>query len=397
MFSKSTQSRLAAVADGLKSVHLTDFAIAQREFEVAEPPERAVPHIWKWREISPWLDKVYAGMSLEDLHRRTLTLVNPGLGGRPFAATTLTASMSIYYPKDQVPVHRHMANASRFLLHGSGAYTTVGGEKCEMSRGDLVITPNGEWHDHGNDGTEPIIWVNVLDVPLVDTLNATMTEWAYFERDSNIDGGPMIKRLSQSFVQPAGYSEDLFGLGGIVTRFGPERRGRNVHSPKFVYRWNSVRALLQRLRHEAGSPYDAIIVEYTNPMNGDSVVPTMAFQAQMLRPGETTRLHRHTSSTVYCAIEGGGFTEIDGRRFEWERNDLFVVPGWKWHRHVNADPRSDAFLYSVSDSPVHHKLNVYREQERLEDGTAKEIWPWPYKPEPGTRVSPEVVWDGAKP
>lgn len=75
----------------------------------------------------------------------------------------------MYFPGDKAPVHRHTASAGRFSLEGSGGYTTVAGEKLPMQRGDLLITPNGEWHDHGNEGTEPIFWVDMLDAPLSKT------------------------------------------------------------------------------------------------------------------------------------------------------------------------------------------------------------------------------------
>jgi len=392
MISEKTRAHLDQAAPGLKAVNLVDFAVVQSELEIAEPREIAVPHIWKWRDVSPWLDRVYNGMSLDEVHRRTLALSNPGLGGRPFSVSTLLTSMSMYYPNDIANVHRHMANASRFMLEGQKAYTTVGGEKCPLERGDLVITPNGEWHDHGNDGNAPIVWVNVLDVPLAETLNAIMTEWEYYETDPNSNSQEAIARKSQSFIRPPGFSDQMFGAGGIVPRFGPERRGRGVHSPKYLYRWEKTREILQNLRNEAGSPYDGIIVEYTNPLDGESVVPTMSFEAQMLRPGEQTQVHRHTSNSVYCVIEGSGFTDVDGQRLQWERNDIFVVPGWKWHSHCNTSANADACLYAVTDAPVHHKLRMYREQAKTPNGQITEVWPWPYQPEQGSRVSTRTMW-----
>ena len=381
--SRDTQTRLAAAAEGLRAVHVTDFGIVQNELEISEPRERAISHLWKWAEISPWLDKVYAGMSLQEVHRRTLALSNPGLG-RPLAATTLLCSMSIYYPGDLAGVHRHTANASRFLLEGTGGYTTVGNEKCMLGRADLVITPNGEWHDHGNDGDGPIVWVNVLDIGLVETLNAIFTEWDYEESDGNAVEGRKI----QSFIRPAGWSDTMFGHGGIVPRFGPEQRGRGVHSPKYLYQWNHTRAVLEGLRNEAGSPHDGVVVEYVNPMTGGPVVPTMCFQAHLLRPGEETREHRHTSSTVYTVVDGSGVTEVDGKRIEWSRNDIFVIPGWKWHRHLNA--AADSRLYAVSDAPALQKLHLYREQEKLDDGTVREVHPWPSRPVTDELVSKTV-------
>ena len=385
--SADTQARLDQAAEDLKAAHMTDFGVVQNELEIAEPREIALPHIWRWQDVSPLLDKVYSGMSLNEVHRRTLALTNPGMNGRPLATTTMLTSMSIYYPGDIAGVHRHTANASRFLLEGNGAYTTVGGEKCALERGDLVITPNGEWHDHGNDGTSPIIWVNVLDIGLVESLNAIFTEWEYYE----VKNGNRRATKAQSFVRPSGWSDKMLGQGGIVPRFGPEERGRGIHSPKYLYPWSKTREVLHALRDEAGSPYDGIIVEYTNPIDGGSVVPTMSFQAQLLRPQETTRTHRHTANAVYCVIEGEGWTDIGGERFEWGRNDIFVVPGWKWHRHSNSSSNSDACLYSVSDAPVHHKLHVYREQETADGNSVREVFPWPYRTERGSHVSAEVV------
>ena len=92
------------------------------------------------------------------------------------------------------------------------------------------------------------------------------------------------------------------------------------------------------------------------------------------------------SKEVYCVIEGSGFTEVNGKRIDWERNDIFVVPGWQWHRHCN-NSDADACLYSVSDTPVHHKLHMYREQTRADNGEITEVWPWPYQPGNASRVS----------
>ncbi len=61
------------------------------------------------------------------------------------------------------------------MVEGEGAYTTVDGEKCPMSRGDLILTPTGLWHEHGHDGTDPVIWLDVLDLPLVYYMEASPT------------------------------------------------------------------------------------------------------------------------------------------------------------------------------------------------------------------------------
>jgi len=247
-----------------------------------------------------------------------------------------------------------------------------------MGRGDLVITPNGQWHDHGNDGTEPIVWMNVLDVALLERLNAIITEWDYADAGAT---GVAETRTVQSIVLPADYSQRLFGSGGLVPRFGPETRGGGLHSPIYVYRWDNTRETLDRLRDHDGSPFDGILVEYTDPVNGGAVVPTMSFRARLLRPGETTRTHRHTTNAVYCALEGQGVTEVgpagvDAAELAWHQNDVFIVRAWTWHRHVNTSA-ADVVLYSVSDD---QKLGVYLEQERSASGEITPVVPWPATP-----------------
>src|SRR5581483_12014875 len=41
------------------------------------------------------------------------------------------------------------------------------------------------------------------------------------------------------------------------------------------------------------SPFDGVALEFVNPADGGHTFTTMACGAQMLRPGEITRTHRH--------------------------------------------------------------------------------------------------------
>ena len=366
---------------------ICDFRKVMAELEIAEPLVRALPHIWKWEDIRRRLTAADA-FDLSKIHRRAFALCNPGLGGRPAVATTLFASVSVYYPGDHAPVHRHTPSASRFALEGAGGYTNVAGEKLAMSRGDLVLTPNGEWHDHGNDGDEPVFWIDVLDAPLIEHLNGIMTEWDYFEQDPASNSREPVKRSTQSVSRPAGYSEALFAGAGLVPRFGGEGRLGRRFTPKYMYRAAEVRAAQERLSREPGSPYDGIVLEYADPTSGAPVVPTLSFRSQLLRPSEATWRRRRTASTVYCVLEGRGATEVGERRLEWSRNDVFVVPGWMWHRHCNSDARADAILYSVSDTPTLAKLGVLRDQGMTPEGQIEDLAPWP-------EFGPDIPFRGA--
>ncbi len=359
---------LAALAADAKALHLIEFWKERMEIELPEPRGLVKPFLWHWDDIEPRLRHAARIVPVEDCERRALLFANPGLGGRPFMSTTLLGAYSLYNAGEVAPVHRHTPSASRFVLEGKGGYTVIAGEKCRLERGDLVITPNGTWHDHGNEGPDELIWVDILDVPLVEGLNATMFEFDYAEADPQSNSGEPVPTQYQSISTPDDHSNKLYAAGGMKPLFTDHRRGSGNHSPMFVYRWKVMREAFEKMRDYEGSPYDGIIVEYCDPSNGASVMPSMSFRAQMLRPGEATRTHRHMSSTIYVVLEGEGWTEVDGERLEWGRNDVFVVPTWKWHAHANASRTGDAVLYSVTDEPVLRMLGLYREQTRTDDG-----------------------------
>jgi gentisate 1,2-dioxygenase len=113
-----------------------------------------------------------------------------------------------------------------------------------------------------------------------------------------------------------------------------------------------------------GDPFDGVILEYTNPVTGGAVMPTIGCYLQLLRPGHCTRAHRHTSNTAYHVVEGEGFTVVDGARLDWEDKDVFVVPTWMFHEHVNTGDR-DAVLFSHTDAPLMRALGVWREETRV--------------------------------
>jgi gentisate 1,2-dioxygenase len=68
-------------------------------------------------------------------------------------------------PNETAPAHRHTAFAMRFIVEGQGGFTAVHGRRIKMQRGDVILTPTWNWHDHGKDGSGPMIWLDGLDLP----------------------------------------------------------------------------------------------------------------------------------------------------------------------------------------------------------------------------------------
>jgi gentisate 1,2-dioxygenase len=333
---------------------------------------KAAPYRWRWREISPYLDRI-AGIArnadvspIEFADRQQFLLVNPGLGGRIQVASTIRCAVSIYNPGDVAPVHMHTPNASRTILSENGGYTTIEGERCEAARGDLILTPNGTWHDHGNDGATPVIWADILDFPLMEFLDCSWIDEDFpGERDGNA--------RAQKPLLGNGHSTRLYGAGGIVPGFVSHQRGiGHGTSPVFHYRGAEIREALDALRREAGDPYEGITLRFVNPATGASVFPTLDYSAQLLRPGEATGWKRETANAFSIVLDGEGTTEIAGHPVDWATNDLFVVPNFLWRRHINKGPR-DAILYQCTDRPLFEKIGQYRAQGRTADGEVVQL------------------------
>jgi gentisate 1,2-dioxygenase len=333
---------------------------------------KAAAHHWRWREIGPYLDRIgeiarSADVSpIEFAERQQFLLVNPGLGGRLQVASTIRCAVSIYLPGDVAPVHRHTPNASRTILSENGGYTTIEGERCRAARGDLILTPNGTWHDHGNDGATPVVWADILDFPLMEFLDCVWIDEEFpGEREGNA--------RAQQPTLAEGYSERLYAKGGLLPGFVSHQRGIGQGTaPVFQYRGSDIRAALDGLRDEAGDPCEGVTVRFANPATGAPVFPTLDYSAQLLRPGEETRWKRETANAFYIVLDGQGITEIGDKRFAWAANDIFVVPNFSWRRHINTG-HADAVLYLCSDRPLFEKIGQFRAQARCPDGGVMDL------------------------
>jgi gentisate 1,2-dioxygenase len=285
------------------------------EIEPWYPQPKSVPMLWKWRDIGPLVRKAPELVSAEKAARRVVMLVNPGRKEWSAAAGLLYTGVQIMNPGEFTSAHRHQASALRFVMEGKGAYTVVDGERLALGARDFVLTPNGTWHDHGveADGTQ-CIWQDGLDIPLMNSLDANFYE------------------VHPQIVQtPSPLSRENWA---------------KPYSPVFLYKWDSC---ISELRKEK-------IFEYTNPLTGGPVMPTMGARLELIK-GDTKQV-RHTGSVIYQAAAGRGWSEVGGQRFEWEEKDIFCVPSWKPYRHGAS---SEAVLFSFNDFPAMKALGLYRE------------------------------------
>jgi gentisate 1,2-dioxygenase len=129
------------------------------------------------------------------------------------------------------------------------------------------------------------------------------------------------------------------------------------------YSWADTQRALQRLKESEleGDPFDGIRLDFTNPVDGGSTLPTLGWHTQLLTSRQKTRAHRHNCTTLCYAFKGSGATVVGDERLEWTEGDIFVIPPWAWHHHENAIA-DDAILFSIDDAPAMASMGFYREE-----------------------------------
>ncbi len=313
------------------------------ELVTPEPISRCQPHIWKYEDARDFLIEAGGLITAKEAERRVLVLENPGLRGESRITTSLYAGLQLVTPGEVAPAHRHTQSALRFVLEASsGAYTAVGGEKTYMEFGDFVITPPWAWHDHGNESSDPVIWVDGLDIPMVSQLfDASFAEGL----------GEDMQPLSRE----PGDSQARYGTNMLPVDY----TSNQAASPIFNYPYARSREALELMKnqHEL-DPCHGLKMRYVNPVDGGSAMPTISTHLQLLPAGFTSAAYRSTDATVFIVTEGRGRSTIDGQTFEWGPRDIFVVPSWKWVTH---ETKGESILFSYSDRVAQEKLGIYRQ------------------------------------
>ena len=311
------------------------------------PPGKPRPNTrathWPYAAIRPLLLKAGELAPIEKAERRVLVLANPGHGlDKMQASAAMYLGMQLLLPGEWAPSHRHTPNAVRMVVEGEGAWSTVDGEKCPMLRGDLILTPTGLWHEHGHDGTEPVVWLDVLDLPLV----------YYMEASYHVDGG------RQTLMQ--GHGEHAYARAGVVPTPVFER-SRKAY-PMLRYPWVDARAALVSLAADQAD-LAAVQVTYVNPETGADTQNILGFYALMLRPGQTLELPVRSPAMVFHVIEGSAGVQIEDQRFVLAEADTCCAPGYTPISLTNRSGTAPAFLFIADETPLHKKLGVFETRD----------------------------------
>ncbi|MBV8902952.1 MAG: cupin domain-containing protein, partial [Acidobacteriia bacterium] len=289
----------------------------------AQPRRTCLPAIWRYEEVRPLLIEAGRRITAKEAERRVLILENPGARGQSRATQSLYAGLQLVMPGEQAGTHRHTASALRLVIESDGGYTAVNGERVTMHPGDFILTPSWTWHDHGNPGDHPVVWLDGLDIPIVN-----LFETSFFEH----------------------YPDEI----------QPQTRADHSSDSKVIYPYSSSREALERLsRDGAVHPCHGVKMQFVNPATGGHTLPTIGAFQQILPAGFEGAPYRATDGTIHCVVEGQGRSRVGEETFAWKPHDVFVVPSWC---PVSHHAHTEAVLFSFSDRPVQKMLGLWREQ-----------------------------------
>jgi gentisate 1,2-dioxygenase len=270
---------------------------------------------WQWQQMQPLIEQAILETKPEDAERRVLLLTHPGFNGRAATTNNILGGLQVLQPGEIAHAHRHTLGALRFVMQGEGAETSIDGNRCNMARGDLIVTPSWRWHEHINHGAERLVWFDCLDLPLVQHLSTV-----FFEPAAALTMGS--KELSST--------ED-----------------------QFRYPWAFAK---QQLNDSEPLVDGTKLFKYPQKW-----MPTLDCQLLSIPASCQTKSVRMTSSAVFVVAEGEGRSTVGDVTHHWRPNDVISLPHWQWIQHQAS---SDTILFSVTDEPLLRTLGYLREESR---------------------------------
>ena len=299
------------------------------------------PGFWDYGKVRPLLMRAGELTPVEKAERRVLVLSDPGRGAGAMQATaSIYLGLQLLLPGETAPAHVHTPSAVRIIVEGKGGFTVVDGEKLPMEEGDLVLTPGGEWHDHGHEGAEPVVWLDALDLPLFVYLEGSYAKEGPLQAQRNRPDASQVEYLSAGLA--------------------PSRPGRAARRyPMMRYPWARTEAALRALAAHGGEAVAEL--DYVNPETGADVLPTMGFTAMLIPAGTADRPPLRSMSSAFHVVKGRGRSTINGEVIDWGPKDTFTAPVFA---EITHEAGEDSFLVRIHDRPLQERLGYYEERAR---------------------------------
>lgn len=308
----------------------------------------ALPRVLKYDKV-PWT------LNAQTLAKR---FAGPGLTERykSLPINTFNLAEQMIAPKGHPGKHRHFQEAIFYIVEGEG-YEIHDGVKYPWQAGDVMTVPTYCIHQHFNATDKPARLL--FSVALIfEFLGIWFTEQMEIHADYRFPDG------SQTLHGPKGEVIGYKTPEGVELRFGAvdrefeklmEAKGSSQFQgePRSIYE-RYVKLLPEQTAWRRAVPHvvRSTDVSWENtPMGrlkyfvhpfGPSPLNFYDCFVQEIPPGGRSGKHRHMSEEAHKILDGKGYDVIDGKRWDWEKEDIVAIPVNAEHQHFNADPKNPA-------------------------------------------------------
>ncbi len=232
-----------------------------------------------------------------------------------------------------------------FVLEGKGC-TINNGVRLDWEEGDLETLPvvvGENEHEHFAEPDRPQSFYVLMFWPFME---ATANETRQM-RESPDYKGPTDKDL----FRPADFVPENARLKGLDIEFnGPPK---TLLDDLFLRRnqWRDMASQGRWVIKKKDQPVELNRMGYyrwfIHPAFKDVVMRQILFWTHEIPPGSRSGKQKHQGSRVHYVLEGKGYSVVDGKRYDWEAEDMLILPirvGGVVVQHFNSDPKVPAKL-----------------------------------------------------
>jgi quercetin dioxygenase-like cupin family protein len=210
--------------------------------------------------------------------------------------------------KAEIPIGwhtgKHVHGEEAIYIERGQGFLLVDGERFDFQKGTIFHIPYRASHQLFNTDNEPVVYISGLAWPLEAAIYMGRMEQI---EDAGQNDPAILARASEEKSQ-------YWTLDG---------RRISMHEKQFE--------LSDETKH--GATY--YLMGIHGDRNGFKVKAVRISSIFVDLPHSKSHSHAHPEAYLY-ALEGSGYSEIDGKRYEWVQGDaIHVPPGMLHHQHFN--------------------------------------------------------------
>lgn len=137
-----------------------------------------------------------------------------------------------------------------------------------------------------------------------------------------------------------------------------EKSALEIRAQEGKKRWKASRIVIKSEELEFKTSSSGTVAQHVSPANGFANRQISGFIRE-IPPGWKSGRHRHNMEAIIYVLEGRGYTEIDGVKYEWKTGDTISVPPMSEHQHFNLDASRRVQLFAVHTASLMSNIGSF--------------------------------------